>query len=108
MSQPDTGIGAQAVACWAALLRVGVPPDEWIARRVWDNALRIASGVESTQALRYRTKTAKDYGLVHIDPGQRGQEGRAKLTHPDDPNIFIPHDFDLPALPPSDDAQTPG
>lgn len=103
----DFGIGAEVVACWIALQRVGVPTDVWVPRRVWDNALRVASGVESDQALRYRTKTARDYGIVQIEPGQRGKEGRAMLVSYGTQGQFIPIDEPVESLLPEDDSPAP-
>lgn len=96
------GVGAEVVACWVALQRVGVPTDVWVPRRVWDNGLRLASGVESDQALRYRTKTAKDYRLVEMDPGQRGKQGRAMLISHGAEGQFIPLDEPIAELLPDE------
>lgn len=91
-----SSVGCQVVAAWVSLQRVGVPVGQWVERKVWDNALRVVSGVESTPALSYRTKTAKDYGVLEVRPGSRGREGLVRLRNLEAEGVFIP--LDLPDL----------
>lgn len=93
--------GADVVAVWIALLRAGVPPATELPRRVWDNALRAVCGVESSVALRYKSKTARDYGLVTVSPGHRGKPGTVVLHPVGSPGQFVPIYTDLDALAPA-------
>lgn len=93
--QGDLETPRQPVAAWAALLRAGAPSEVWIPRRCWDNAVRVVAQVDSAMALRDRTKTAKDYGLLEVQPGQRGKEGNVLLREPGASGQFVPFEISL-------------
>lgn len=91
----ETGEAAGSVedrvtGLYLALLDAGVPVDQPAERRWWENAVRAASGVSSTPALRYHTKAARDMGLIEVVRGTRAEPGTVRLLPPDHGEQFIP------------------
>lgn len=82
MSGEKLSADRQAVAVWAALQAAGAPADEWIPRADWNNALRVTLNVSSQPSLRDRTRAAKEMGLIEVDRGHRGKEGKVRLLAP--------------------------
>lgn len=87
------------MATWISLLRAGVPTEIFVPRRVWDNALRVVTGVETVRSLHDRTKVARDYGLVQI-LSHRGADKTSwvKLKPPGAEGQFLPVEEDVDEL----------